>query len=73
MSRAPIRMPASIAVAALLSACASAPPAGPAPMTLPAGFVEPAPAGGAIDMPRPDWWTAFGDPTLDALEKSVVV
>jgi NodT family efflux transporter outer membrane factor (OMF) lipoprotein len=75
MSRAPTRMPAPIALAAaaLLSACASTPPAGPAPMMLPAGFVESAPAGGAVDMPRPDWWTAFGDPTLDALEKSVVV
>jgi NodT family efflux transporter outer membrane factor (OMF) lipoprotein len=75
MSRAPIRMPVSIALAAaaLLSACASTPPAGPAPMPLPAGFVESAPAGGAADMPRPDWWIAFGDPTLDTLERGVAV
>ncbi len=75
MSRTPTILPASIALAAaaLLSACAATPPAGPAPMPLPAGFVEPAPAGGGADMPRPDWWTAFGDPTLDTLERGVAI
>lgn len=60
------------AIASLMSACASAPPAGPAPMTLPASFSEGSAASNA-GAPRTDWWTAFADPTLDALEKRVVV
>ena len=72
---APKRAPALVALTAavLLSACAAVPPAGPQPMTLPAGFAEAAPAGSIDETPRADWWIAFADPTLDALERSVVV
>ncbi|MBV8468335.1 MAG: efflux transporter outer membrane subunit [Burkholderiaceae bacterium] len=60
-----------ITAMALLAACASAPPEGPAPMTLPSAFVETAPTDGVSEQVRPDWWRAFGDPTLDALEAQV--
>jgi len=62
---------AAAAAAVLLGACAAPPlPPPPAPVALPPAYVE----GGAAHPappPRADWWRAFGDPTLDAIEQEV--
>lgn len=56
----------ALALAALLAACGSVPPAATAVPELPATFAQ----GTGLDaggVPQPDWWTVFGDPVLDTL------
>jgi NodT family efflux transporter outer membrane factor (OMF) lipoprotein len=63
---------ALITVAATaLAGCSLAPKYAPPPVEVPAAFKETGPwtqASPADAAPRGDWWTMFGDPTLDALE-----
>ena len=65
------------AVAALLSACSLAPtyvaPRLDRDVTAYKEVGAWAPAVPADDRPRPDWWQAFGDATLDDLDRKSVV
>ncbi len=63
------RVPA-LALAAALAGCAMVGPDYERPATdLPAGYGERAPAGALLPVP-PQWWTLYGDATLDALVRS---
>ncbi|WP_342619250.1 efflux transporter outer membrane subunit [Rhodoferax sp. GW822-FHT02A01] len=64
----------SLAVCALLSACAITQVAPPAPQDAPARFKESAGPDAATMQNVPDaWWTLFQDPVLDDLERRVVI
>jgi len=68
------RTPLALAAAALLSACASTPPAPPAPTTVPAVPLAAAwqaalPHGGATAA-LARWWTQFNDPVLTDLQQA---
>src|SRR5271156_498673 len=65
---------ACAACALALAACSLAPPYAPPKLTLPTAYKEvgpwtPASPGDAA--PRGDWWTVYGDTTLDGLEQRV--
>ena len=77
MSRAGLRAGAALTLCAMaLAGCNFAPPYTPLTVTPPAAFKEAglwAPAEPSDAGIRGDWWTAFGDPTLDRLEPQVPV
>lgn len=61
---------------ALLGGCSMAPTYHPPVIAAPPAYKEAAPADGVWQpvgtaRPRSDWWTAFGDPTLDTLEARI--
>lgn len=61
-------LPSLAAVSALLlSACASPGPAAPPPVLRDAAALGAQGAFSSADWPQDAWWTAFGDPALDAL------
>jgi len=62
------------ALASVVAGCSLAPPYAPPPITTPTAFKEvgpwtPASPGDAA--PRGDWWTVYGDQTLDGLEQRI--
>lgn len=64
----------SLAVCALLSACAVTQVAPPLAQDAPGQFKEQADSDAATAQPVPDtWWTLFQDPVLDDLERRVVI
>lgn len=74
--RKPLRRWLAGAALALLGGCSMAPTYRPPAIAAPAAYKELSaadpvwrPAAAAI--PRPDWWTGFGDATLDGLEARV--
>jgi len=57
-----------------LAGCSLAPPYAPPLMTLPSAYKETGPwtpASPADAAPRGDWWTVYGDETLDGLERRI--
>lgn len=66
---------AGVAAAMLLSGCASTPPEPRAPMEVPPSFKEAAAFRmAALGTPvSEDWWRAFDEPALDALEDQLIV
>jgi NodT family efflux transporter outer membrane factor (OMF) lipoprotein len=60
------RTPLALATAALLAACTVGPDYRAPTTTVPAGFGGPE-GDAAVRQPVAEWWTTFGDPTLDSL------
>ncbi|MEO8280961.1 MAG: efflux transporter outer membrane subunit [Ideonella sp.] len=65
----------ALAAALALTGCSQAPPLQLPIIAMPAGYREAAPwvrAQSADELPRPDWWTLYGDPELDALQQRLI-
>ncbi|HJO66914.1 MAG TPA: RND transporter, partial [Sphingomonas sanguinis] len=74
--RKPFRRWLAGSALALLGGCSMAPAYHPPVIAAPPAYKEAAPADGVWQpvgaaRPRSDWWTAFGDPTLDTLEARI--
>ena len=70
--RGPLASAAALSVA--LAGCTLAPPYTPLTMTTPPAFKEVGPwtpASPSDAAPRGDWWSVYGDPTLNGLEQKI--
>ncbi|MEJ0066257.1 MAG: efflux transporter outer membrane subunit [Caulobacteraceae bacterium] len=68
------RVGLGVAAAAALAGCNLAPAYAPPSLALPTGYTELGPwtpASPADAAPRGDWWTVYGDATLDGLEQRI--
>jgi NodT family efflux transporter outer membrane factor (OMF) lipoprotein len=66
---------AACAVGLTLAGCTQAPPLRLPTLAVPQSYREAAPwvrAQSADELPRPDWWTLYGDPELDALQQRLI-
>jgi len=69
-----VRATVTLAAAVALTACSLAPKYAAPTMTVPAAYQDAGPWATALPLdaiPKGDWWTMFGDPTLDNLEGQV--
>lgn len=75
----PLNLSLSLSLAlSALAGCSLAPTYQRPDVAQPAAFSEPLPAGWKVaepadSQPKGDWWTPFGDPTLNALQERVVL